>query len=172
MCYPSINVCIWHFIICVFLLWMYPPDPMNHVKILKGSPHREAPSKLVQLWYKTFPPDQRGQAKIKSPTRLSNKTSTAWSCAEDEIFENKNLQNMILNICTERQVKCFFEIYLPVREHIWLIGSGRYMTHHYMCYRMASISRNLALNMCIWRVITCVILLWMYVYDTPLYVLS
>jgi len=57
-------------------------------------------------------------------TRLSNKTSTAWSCAEDQIPKNKNLQNMILNFCTEQQVKYFFEIYLPVREHTWLIGSG------------------------------------------------
>ena len=30
----------------------------------------------------------------------------------------------ILNICTERQVKFFSEIYLPGREHTWLIGSG------------------------------------------------
>jgi len=56
--------------------------------------------------------------------RLSNKASTAWSCAEDQILENKNLRNMILNICTERSVKHFFRIYLPVREHTWLIGSG------------------------------------------------
>jgi len=31
---------------------------------------------------------------------------------------------MILNICTERWVKYFPEIDLPVREHTWLIGSG------------------------------------------------
>jgi len=31
---------------------------------------------------------------------------------------------MILNICTERQVKFFRQIYLPVREHTCLIGSG------------------------------------------------
>ena len=50
-----------------------PPDPINHVKIFKGWPPRDAPSKLVQLWYKTFPPDQRGQAEMKTPTRLSKK---------------------------------------------------------------------------------------------------
>jgi len=33
-----------------------PPDPMNHVKIFKGWPLPGAPSKLVQLWYKSFPP--------------------------------------------------------------------------------------------------------------------
>jgi len=40
-------------------------------------------------------------------------------------LEDKNLQNMILNICTERQVKFFFEIYLPVREHTWFDWVGR-----------------------------------------------
>jgi len=63
--------------------------PMNHVKKFKGWPPRDAPSKLVQLWYKTFPTDQRGLAEMKTPTRLSNKSSTAWSCAEDQILENK-----------------------------------------------------------------------------------
>jgi len=61
---------------------------------------------------------------MKDPTRLSNKTSSAWSCAEDQILENKNLRNMILNICAGREAKHFREIYLPVWEHIWLIGSG------------------------------------------------
>jgi len=74
---------------------------MNHVKIFKGWPTGDAPSKLVQLWYKTFQADQRGM-ELKNPTRLSNKPSTAWSCAEDQILENKNLRYMILNICTER----------------------------------------------------------------------
>jgi len=100
------------------------PAPMNHVKIFKGWPPQDAPSKLVQLWYKLFPSDQRGQVEIKKPTRLSNKTSTAWSCAEDQILENKNLRKIILNICTERWLKYFTEINLPVREHTWLIGSG------------------------------------------------
>jgi len=54
-----------------------PPAPMNHVKIFKGWPPRDAPSKLVQLWYKSFPPDQRGLVEMKNPTRLSNKTSNA-----------------------------------------------------------------------------------------------
>ena len=54
-----------------------PPAPMNHVKIFEGWPLRDAPSELVQLWYKTFPPDHGGQAELKNPTRLSNKTSTA-----------------------------------------------------------------------------------------------
>jgi hypothetical protein len=50
---------------------------MNHVKIFKGWPSQDAPSKLVQLWYKTFPTDQHGQVEMKKTTRLSNKTSTA-----------------------------------------------------------------------------------------------
>ena len=33
-----------------------PPAPMNHVKIFKGWPLQDAPSMLVQLWYKSFPP--------------------------------------------------------------------------------------------------------------------
>ena len=33
-----------------------PPVPMNHVKIFKGWPLQDTPSKLVQLWYKSFPP--------------------------------------------------------------------------------------------------------------------
>ena len=56
---------------------LYPPAPMNHVKIFKGWPLRDAPSKLVQLWYKSFPQDQRGLVEMKNPTRLSNKTSNA-----------------------------------------------------------------------------------------------
>jgi len=59
---------------------------MNHVKTLKGWPPRHAPSKLVQLWHKSFPPehiplDQHGLVemknlfmKMKNPTRLGIKT--------------------------------------------------------------------------------------------------
>ena len=56
---------------------LHPPAPINHVKIFKGWPPRDAPSKLVQLWYKTFSPDQRSLAEMQNPTRLSNKSSTA-----------------------------------------------------------------------------------------------
>ena len=52
------------------------PAPMNHEKTFMGWPPRDAPSKLVQLWYKTFPPDQLGQVEMKKPTRLSNTPST------------------------------------------------------------------------------------------------
>jgi len=63
--------------VCVYVcVYVCPPAPMNHVKIFKGWLPRDAPSKLVQLWYKTFPPDQRGQVELKKQTRLSNKTST------------------------------------------------------------------------------------------------
>jgi len=50
---------------------------MNHVKIFKGWPPQDTPSKLVQLWYKKIPPDHGGQVETKNPTRLSNKASTA-----------------------------------------------------------------------------------------------
>jgi len=74
----------------VWLNSNFPPTaPINHVKIFKGWPPWDAPSKLVQLWYKSFPSDQRGQVEMKKPHRLSNKTSTAWSCADDEILENQ-----------------------------------------------------------------------------------
>ena len=53
------------------------PAPMNHAKIFKGWPPQDAPSELVQLWYKLCAPDHDGQVKMKNPTRLSNKTSTA-----------------------------------------------------------------------------------------------
>jgi len=49
--------------------WLNPPAPMNHVKIYKGLPTQDAPSKLVQLRYKTFPPDQRGLLEMKNPIR-------------------------------------------------------------------------------------------------------
>jgi len=54
-------------------------DESLDVKIFKGWPPRDAPSKLVQLWYmyKIFLPDQRGQLEMKKPTILSNKTNTA-----------------------------------------------------------------------------------------------
>ena len=61
----------------ISFLDIYPPAPMNHVKIFKGWPPRDAPSKLVQLWDKSFPPHQRGLEQMKTPTRLSNKNSTA-----------------------------------------------------------------------------------------------
>ena len=61
---------------------------------------------------------QRGHIEMKKPTILSNKTSTAWSCVEDQILENKNLRNMILNICAEHENN------FSLREHTWFIGLG------------------------------------------------
>ena len=86
-------------------LWMsviQTARPYQSCEIFKGRPRWNAFSKLVHRQYKSFPPDRFCQVEIKNPTRLSNKTSNAWSCAEDQILETKNLQNMILNICTER----------------------------------------------------------------------
>ena len=64
---------------------------MNHVKIVKGQPRRFALSELVQAWYKAFPPYHFGQVEINFLTMLRNKTSTAYSCAEDHIFQLKIL---------------------------------------------------------------------------------
>ena len=67
------------------------PDPMNHEKILKGW----LPETPLRSWYncctKHFRLTDFCQAEMKTPTRLSNKTSTAWSYAEatDQIVENK-----------------------------------------------------------------------------------
>ena len=47
------------------------------------------PEMPLRNWYKTFPPDHIHLVEMKNPTRLSNKTSTAWSCAEDQILENQ-----------------------------------------------------------------------------------
>jgi hypothetical protein len=70
---------------------------------------------------------------INSTSGLSNKHRTAWSCVEDQILENKISGNRILNICTERYGKQFSGIYLPVREHEWLIGSGGTEWHKLFC---------------------------------------
>jgi len=47
---------------------MQPPAPMpvNHVKIFKGWSPPDVPSELVQLWYKTFPPDHIDQVEVKT----------------------------------------------------------------------------------------------------------
>jgi hypothetical protein len=42
------------------------------------------------------------QVEIRNTTGLCNKHRTAYSCAEDQILENKISGNKILNICTER----------------------------------------------------------------------
>jgi len=38
---------------------------------------------------KTFTPDQNGQVEINDSTMLRNKTSTAYTCAEDQILHLK-----------------------------------------------------------------------------------
>jgi len=44
---------------------MEPPTPMICVKIFQGWPPRDAPAKLVQLWYKTWPADNYGWLEMK-----------------------------------------------------------------------------------------------------------
>ena len=87
---------------CIYITNIRSARPYESCKIFKGWPRRNAFSKLVHREYKSFPPDRFCQVEMKNPTRLSNNSSNAWSCAEDQILENKNLRNMILNICTER----------------------------------------------------------------------
>jgi len=74
--------------IYIYICEYVSAHPYESSKNIEGLASRDAPSKLVQLLYKTFPPDHIDLAEMKNPTRLSNKTSTAWSCAEDQILEN------------------------------------------------------------------------------------
>ena len=96
--YGSLPTCIMYWCIHTCIT----ARPYESCKIFKGRPRRNAFSKLVRRQYKSFPPDRFCQVEMKKPTKLSNKSSNAWSCAQDQILENKNLRNMILNICTER----------------------------------------------------------------------
>ena len=57
-------------------------------KIPKGKPRRFALFELVPKWYKPFPPDHFGETEKNDSTMLSNTTSTAKSCAEDQILEH------------------------------------------------------------------------------------
>ena len=100
--YIYIYTYIHRYIYLYIWIYIYPPAPVNHVKICKGWLPRDAPSKLAHLWCKTLPPNHGGQVEMKTPTRLSHKTSITSSCAEDQILENKISGNRILNICTER----------------------------------------------------------------------
>jgi len=72
---------------CVFLS-PYPPVSMNHAKTFKGWP----PEMPLWSWYNCgtlhFHLTDFCQVEMKNPTRLSNKTSIAWSYAEDQILEN------------------------------------------------------------------------------------
>jgi len=45
---------------------LFPPDPMNHVKILKGQPRQFALWELVPNWYKVFPRDHIDQVEINN----------------------------------------------------------------------------------------------------------
>jgi len=65
---------------------------MNHVKMFKVQPRRFALWVLVPHWYKTFSPDHIDLAVMQTPIELSNKTSIAQSCAQDQILDNKILR--------------------------------------------------------------------------------
>ena len=58
-------------------------EQINHAKVLKGWSPRDAPRELVPQWDKTFPCEHVGRMEMKTPAGLSNKTSTANSCAEN-----------------------------------------------------------------------------------------
>ena len=58
---------------------LYPPDPVNYVKIFKGWPLQDALSKLVQLFYKSCSNFNKADFcldSMKKPTILSNKCNT------------------------------------------------------------------------------------------------
>jgi len=69
---------------------------MKHAKTVKGQPRRYASSELVHRLYKSFPPDHFGQAEMNVSNTLSNKSSTAWLCAEDQILDHSILRNRFL----------------------------------------------------------------------------
>jgi len=69
-------------------VWWVPPAPINHVKYLRAGP----PEMPLLYWYNCgtkILKDQGGLFEMRERTRLSNKTSTAWSCPEDQSLENK-----------------------------------------------------------------------------------
>jgi len=61
--WQTMHTCMY---VCMCPWCVYPPAPMNHVNIFKGWPPRDAPSELVQLGYKKFPPDHIDQVEMKS----------------------------------------------------------------------------------------------------------
>jgi len=61
--WQTMHTCMY---VCMCPWCVYPPAPMNHVNIFKGCPPRDAPSELVQLGYKKFPPDHIDQVEMKS----------------------------------------------------------------------------------------------------------
>ena len=100
-CTPTLYTCKWYMwfnthMYTLHVHWlhtyMYVIHVTQHTCTLYMSPYT-----YVQYTCTRF-----CQVEMKNPTRLSNKTNNAWSCAENQILENKNLRNMILNICTER----------------------------------------------------------------------
>jgi len=57
-------------------------------KHLRASPAKIPFGSWYLSWYKTFPTDHFGQIEIDQPTRMSNKTRTAYSRGEDQILEH------------------------------------------------------------------------------------
>jgi len=82
--------------------YICPPHPMNHVKVFKGQLRWDVLWELVPNWFETFPPNHFGRVEMIQPTRMSYKTSTAESCAEDQILETSDPPHKILNFCMER----------------------------------------------------------------------
>jgi len=60
-CFPTVTTAC-----ACFRIVDNPPAPES-CKIFKGWPPPDVPSKLVQLWYKTFESDQRGLVEMKNP---------------------------------------------------------------------------------------------------------
>ena len=78
----------------------YPACPYESWKNILGSPRQYASWELVPDCYKTLSPDHFGRAEMNNSTILSNETSTAKSCAEDQILEHLS-SGTDLCICTD-----------------------------------------------------------------------
>ena len=74
--YAYIYVYIYIYIVCILqiavvhandiytAMRVYLPNPMNHVKIFQGRPHRFGLRVLVPHWYRSFLADHFGQAEM------------------------------------------------------------------------------------------------------------
>ena len=120
--------------------------PYESCKISKGQPHRCALWELVTNWYKTFLPDHIDLVEMKKPTGLSNDTSTAWFCTEDQILEHLILRTTFENLHWMLSKTIFRN--LDTRKGTYIIDwVGRWMRRlceHNSCIRDDSFTSDMA----------------------------